>query len=318
MKRNPKKKLSLTQFFAIYIGGLAVLLLIVALFSLIGKGDTKVLSPTATVSATDTISPAPTDTDATAAPTSEPTTSAATQRPTQAAATATPSGAVSTPAPNAADLSGLKVTIDPGHQAKAPGGKERSAPWSDAEKAKNTSGTSGVKTGIDEYIINLQIALKLRDALTAQGATVVMTRDNHGTSLSNQDRAAISNNNNVDVIIAIHCNGAESASAAGIEVYSRGEGDGTAEYKARSAAEAVLANSLIESVSAATGAKNRGARTSDAYTGINFANAPCFILECGFLSNEEEEAKLITEAYQAKIVTGVVNWLTTNKTTLKK
>ena len=113
-------------------------------------------------------------------------------------------GTVSTPAPNTAELTGLKITIDPGHQAKAPSGTEQSAPWSDEEKRKNTAGTAGKKTGIDEYLVNLQIALKLRDALTAKGATVVMTRDNHDTSLSNQDRAAISNNNNVDVIVSVH------------------------------------------------------------------------------------------------------------------
>lgn len=299
MNKNQKKKLSLTQFFAIYIGVLAIILLIVALFSLMGKGDTKQLETTGTPVSTGTssIAPSPTETSATPSPSA--------------------SGSVSTPAPNTADLTGLKITIDPGHQAKAPSGTEKSAPWSEEEKRKNTEGTAGAKTGIDEYIVNLQIALKLRDALTAKGATVVMTRDNHDTSLSNQDRAAISNSNNVDVILSIHGNGSDNQSVSGVEVYYRGDGDGTAEYKARSAAEAVLAEALINSVAEATGAKNRGAKKSDIYTGINFAEAPCFILECGFLSNPEEEANLISEAYQAKIVTGIVNWLMENKTSIK-
>lgn len=306
MSKNQKKKLSLTQFFAIYIGVLAIILVIVALFSLIGKGDTKELTSTGTPAGTETSmgSPSPDNGQTNGDPVSA-----------DPSATPVPSGGgtVSTPAPNTAELTGLKITIDPGHQAKAPSGTEQSAPWSDEEKRKNTAGTAGKKTGIDEYVVNLQIALKLRDALTAKGATVVMTRDNHDTSLSNQDRAAISNNNNVDVIVSVHNNGSDNQSVTGVEVYSRGDGDGSAEYKARSDAEAVLAEKLVNSVAAATGAKNRGAKKSDSYTGINFANAPCFILECGFLSNPEEEANLISEDYQAKIVTGVVNWLTENK-----
>lgn len=314
MKKNGKKKLSLTQFFAIYIGALAIILLIVALFSFIGKGDTQKLEATETPVGSETGTPSATaDSGVTDVPAPTPTNTIATPVPSDGQ-----SGVASTPAPNATELTGLKITIDPGHQVKAPSGKEQSAPWSSTEKAKNTAGTTGVKTGIDEYVINLQIALKLRDALVARGATVVMTRDNHETSLSNQDRAAISNNNNVDVIISIHNNGAESESANGVEVYSRGDGDGTAEYKARSVIEAALADKLSSSVAAATGAKNRGGKTSDNYTGINYAEAPCFILECGFLSNPEEEANLITDAYQAKIVTGIVNWLTENKATIKQ
>ncbi len=284
MGNKQKKKMSITQFFVIYILILALLLTGVSACtsSLNSGGDTKKLENSAL----------PTETNGAAAPTEEP-----------------------TPDPNL-PLSGLTVVIDAGHQETPPTGTETNAPWNDTQKAKNTHGTTGVATGNNEYEINLEIALKIRDTLEAQGATVVMTRDNNGTSLSNQDRANIANTSNAQLAISIHCNGADSASANGTEVYSRGEGDGTAEYKNRSISEKALATSLLNSVCEYTGSKNRGAKTSDSYTGINYSNIPFFILECGFMSNEEEDKKLGDAAYQQKIADGILKFLESNKATL--
>ena len=314
---NKKKKMSLTQFFIIYIAILALILLgVSACTGNRESGGTKVLENASPSSGTEASPSAAPD----ASPSGD---SLVVVNPTEPAAqTQTPvpgpsgaSGTVTNPT-GSGSLSGLKITIDPGHQAHAPSGRETSAPWSSETKPKNTSGTSGTATGTDEYQINLQIGLRLRDALAAEGATVVMTRDNNGTSLSNQDRANISNNNNVDLIISIHCNGSDNTGVNGTEVYSRGSGDGSSEYAARSAAEAKLAEKLVNAITASTGSKNRGAKLSDNYTGINYANAPCFIVECGFLSNPEEEKNLCDSSYQDKIVTGIKNFLTENKDSL--
>ena len=85
-------------------------------------------------------------------------------------------------------LSGLKICIDPGHQIKGNYNKEQCAPWSDALKTKCTSGTTGNFTGVDEYIINLQIAEKIRNKLVDLGADVLMTRQSHDVDISNIER----------------------------------------------------------------------------------------------------------------------------------
>lgn len=66
--------------------------------------------------------------------------------------------------------------------------KEAVGPGSSQMKAKVSSGTSGVVTGNDEYQINLDVALLLRDELTARGYNVIMTRETNDVRLSNQDR----------------------------------------------------------------------------------------------------------------------------------
>ena len=62
-------------------------------------------------------------------------------------------------------LYGLRIGIDPGHQEHANSEKEPVAPNSSETKAKVSSGTAGVSTGIAEYITDLEVALKLREAL---------------------------------------------------------------------------------------------------------------------------------------------------------
>ena len=112
-------------------------------------------------------------------------------------ASATPTAdatAVPTPEPTETPrLYGLRIGIDPGHQEHANSDREPVAPNSSETKAKVASGTSGVSTGVPEYITNLEIALKLRDALEAQGCEVYMTRETNDVDISNMERAEMMN-----------------------------------------------------------------------------------------------------------------------------
>lgn len=56
-------------------------------------------------------------------------------------------------------------------------------------KEKDTSGTQGVATGVEEYKLNLSIGLQLRTLLQKRGFKVVMTRTNSKVALSCIDRA---------------------------------------------------------------------------------------------------------------------------------
>ena len=228
-----------------------------------------------------------------------------------------------TPAPTSQSgsgpLSGLVICVDAGHQETGLTEKEPCAPWgpeanskvnNTTMKAKATSGTSGVSTKKNEYAVNLEIARKLRDALEAKGATVVMCRIDNSSSISNRERALMANEANVVLTFNIPCNGSDNSSVSGVEIYVRGTGDNTSEYAERSKTDAALGQKLLDRIIAATGAKKRNVNKSDSYTGINWRDHTTFIIECGFMSNPEEDVLLSTPEYQDKFVSGIVKFVT--------
>ena len=238
------------------------------------------------VAETPAVTPAPTataisatDATATAASTAEPT---ATPEPTQ------------TPR-----LYGLRIGIDPGHQEHANSEKEPVAPNSSETKAKVSSGTAGVSTGIAEYITDLEVALKLREALEAQGCEVYMTREVNDIDISNLERAEMMNELGVDLVLRLHCDGATDKSANGIGMFVRATGEKQEESEA-------AAKVLLEAMSEATGAKARGVFLRDTYTMNNWSVVPCILVECGFMSNPEEDEKLNDPDYQNLLVQGMV------------
>jgi len=214
------------------------------------------------------------------------------------ASMATPEPTV-TPAPTAVPrLAGLKIGIDPGHQRKGNSEKEAVAPGSKEKKAKVASGTSGRKTGIPEYVTVLEISLKLREVLEEMGCEVYMTRETHDVNISNQERAFMMNDLGVDLVLRIHCDGSSKQSANGIGLFVRKTGEKQKESKA-------AADVIIDAMCEKTGAKKRGVSLRDTYTMNNFSTVPCILVECGFMTNHEEDVKLNTPEYQYLLAEGM-------------
>ena len=223
-------------------------------------------------------------------------------------------------------LAGLIIGIDAGHQAAANLDKEPCAPWGPEAnpsvnnltmKTKTTAGTEGKFTRVPEYVATLNISLKVRDKLEALGATVVMTRETHDVNISNIDRTNICNEAKCDVVVRIHCNGADNPDVSGVEAWIRGGGDGTPEYRELSEYERKLADELLAYFVNATDCVKRNVNKSDSYTGLNWSTVPSIILECGFMSNETEDNRLVSEEYQYKIADGIAEWLI-NSNALKR
>lgn len=196
-------------------------------------------------------------------------------------------------------LSGVKIGIDPGHQAKADYSRETISPTSSKTKAKVSSGTGGRVTHIPEHVVNLQIGLKLRDALEALGAEVYMTRTTADVNISNQQRAKMMNELGVDLVLRIHCNGGSSG-RYGMMIYVRETGA----CKDESAAAAQL---ILDAMQKETDAKSHGVKYSDTYTGLNWSTVPSMLLEVGYLSNAREDRLLTSSDYQDKLATGMIN-----------
>lgn len=200
-------------------------------------------------------------------------------------------------------MAGKTVVIDPGHQQTPNYETEPVSPGSSILKAKCSAGTRGVATRRYEYVVNLEISLKLKNMLEAQGCTVYMTRTSHEVNISNIDRAQFAVAKKADVFLRIHCNGSADASAKGIKTYV-GEAGPFADRLPQ------WGRLLSSCQSAKTGAANLGVDVSSRYTGLNWAaDVPSFLLEMGFMSNAEEDRLLSDACYQEQICHGILDFV---------
>lgn len=192
-------------------------------------------------------------------------------------------------AADAPDLTGLKVVIDPGHQAETSEETELCADWLTIEKPRCTSGATGVVTGINEYDLTLQYALVIKDYLEQCGAEVILTRDTSDIDLSNQERAAVARENEADLFLRIHADAANDSLTSGVRVYVPDSGSYTAQNKA-------WGDELTVLIADAEGFGYEDTRSTYLYTGLNYANTvPSFQICLGFLSNSDDEAVLTDE-----------------------
>ncbi|MDR1061310.1 MAG: N-acetylmuramoyl-L-alanine amidase [Clostridiales bacterium] len=243
-------------------------------------------------------------TDAANPAASQPATAPSPSQPTAAPSGDSPEPAAEKPPPASPGkpLAGKIVAIDPGHQQKQNSDKEPVAPNSSVKKAKVTSGTAGAATGTAEYIITLDVGLKLRDLLVSQGATVVMTRDRHDVDVSNVERAKIGNDAGADIAVRLHADGSADSSVKGISMLVP-----SADYVGRALADtsAEAGSTVLSAVISKTGAKNRGVVKRDDMTGFNWSTVPCILIEMGFMSNADEDRLLNSPEYQDKLAHGL-------------
>ena len=200
---------------------------------------------------------------------------------------------------------GITVALDPGHQAPDVdmSGQEPNAPGSSVMKTRATGGTSGMTTGVPEYQLNLEIALQVRDLLKTEGYTVVMTREDNETAISNAERAALANESGASVMVRIHANGSEDPGASGALALV---GSSSNPYVGSLYGESSrLAEDVLSSYCSATGMADHGVITSDTMTGINWSTIPVMILEMGFMTNPTDDTNMEEPDFQKKMAEGI-------------
>ena len=252
--------------------------------------------------------PAPTA-PVTATPTPTPTEKVETvtlQEPTPSALSTLPPTPTPTPAPTPVPpLMGLRIGLDPGHQQRPDINQEPNAPNEEATKARCSSGTRGIVTGIYEYEVNLAVALKLKALLEQNGATVFITRTTNDVNISNRERAEFFNENEVDLAVRLHCNGTDDTSVRGAFMLLPNK-ERTAFYSENNRA----ATAIIEQYCKETGLnmlKRNGLTYSSSQTGFNWCTRPIVCIEMGHMSNESEDLLLTSDTFQAKMAVGILN-----------
>ena len=179
------------------------------------------------------------------------------------------------------------VCIDPGHQLKGNSELEEQAPGSKIRKVKVSSGTRGVSTKINEYQLNLDIALKLEKKLTQKGYKVYMTRKTNNVNISNKERSLDTNKRGCSVYLRLHADGSENRSLKGASVLTSSKNNPYTRKVQKSSEE--FSKILLEEYVKATGTKNRGIQYRDDLTGTNWSTVTNSLIEMGFMSNPEED-----------------------------
>ncbi|MBR3841916.1 MAG: N-acetylmuramoyl-L-alanine amidase [Christensenellaceae bacterium] len=179
-------------------------------------------------------------------------------------------------------VEGYKVLVDAGH-------------------GDPDGGTVGPITGLRESDINISVAKYLQEKLEAAGVEVVMTRtDSNAIADTKSDdmnlRREIIASSGQDITVSIHQNFFEDFKVHGPQVfYAEGSVEGE---KLAACIQKYLNEDLNPNAP-------RTQMASD-YFIVNSGTAPAVIVECGFLSNPEEEQLLKKKKYRLRIVDSII------------
>ena len=200
---------------------------------------------------------------------------------------------------------GHVIVLDPGHQTKDSREKEPVGPGSSEMKQKDTSGTTGVSTGIREYELTLQVANKLKEELESRGYEVILTRTVNEGEISCIERAEVANNANADAFIRIHANGSDDSSISGAMTICQTSSN---PYNGSIYKESKrLSVDVLDEYCNATGARKERVWETDSMTGNNWSKVPVTLIEMGYMSNPDEDELMASDGYQRKMVLGIAN-----------
>ncbi len=198
-----------------------------------------------------------------------------------------------------ASATGWIVCIDPGHQLHADSTPEPIGPGTSQTKACVSSGTSGKIAG-PEHTVVLDIGLRLRDILTSEGITVVMTRTTADVHLCNSERAAIANRAHADLFIRLHCDAGSQHNCFTL-------------YPARIVGwtddiydESLKAAGIVQHAYAAyTGIPDAGLIPRSDISGFNWADVPAILPEMLHMQNSDDDYLVSTPEFRQKMAEGL-------------
>lgn len=166
----------------------------------------------------------------------------------------------------------------------------------DAGHGGRDGGAIGTSTGITESELNLMYAKELQSLCQDYGIGVTMTRSDmnglYDESAPNKKKSEMERRKNIinssgaDLMISLHMNSFPLPSSEGAQVF----------YASGSEHGFELAKSVQTSICQGFDSARDYVSVGD-YFVLNYSEMPAVLVECGFLSNPEEEQLLQTQDY---------------------
>ncbi len=184
-------------------------------------------------------------------------------------------------------LNGKVIVIDPGH-----GGPDRGS-------------TAG---GAEEKVIALNLSRFVRDELTSEGATVIMTR-NDDSFPSLESRPELANRNRADIFISIHANepGQRSNTTATGSILFYHKGSVISKFMA----ECIQAELQKFNLMPSTGVRSDGTIYSSGFAVLRLSNMPGILIETGFMTNPKDRQMIQSEQFGRALAKSIVSGLKT-------
>ncbi len=177
----------------------------------------------------------------------------------------------------------IVVVVDPGHGGPDPG-------------------AIGID-GLQEKGLVLDIGRQVASLLEQQGVQAVLTRSDD-IDLDLEPRVQMAERLNATVFVSIHANSINLSrpDISGLETYYYSSGD-------------QLARTIHNSVLQGTGIQDRGVRQARFYV-LRKTSMPAVLVEVGFVTGQDDAAKLSTSAYRRRmaeaIVRGILQYIRQN------
>lgn len=176
----------------------------------------------------------------------------------------------------------------------------------DAGHGGDDPGKVGVN-GILEKDVNLQIAKKVKEYLEINGIQVIMTRENDEAEETKrkdmEKRVSLINEIKPVITVSIHQNSYSDARVKGAQVF----------YFTTSEVSKQAATMMQEELRLVDSENTRQIKENNTFYMLKKTEVPTIIVECGFLSNQEEAEKLVSDEYQNQMADaigrGILGWI---------
>ncbi|MFG2979267.1 N-acetylmuramoyl-L-alanine amidase [Streptomyces sp. NPDC048331] len=234
-----------------------------------------------------------------------------------ASPSASTSTAAAAPAPAKGPLTGKTVVVDPGHNAGNFEHTEEIDQQVDIGTNRKECDTTGTTTnaGYKEADFTLDVSLRLRTALEAQGAKVVLTHQADrpwGPCIT--ERARIGNEAQADAVVSVHADGVSAGNRGFHIILPAKVKSGAADTAkivepSRQLGERIAGNFARTTGSAPANylGSGTGLVVRDDLGGLNLSTRPKVFIECGNMRDAKDAAQLTSPEWRQKAAQGIAD-----------